>query len=57
MIALNIDLREDDLCMCVWLCFYYVCILQSVSRVAHVNDCVEDRSEKIDLTLWHVCVA
>ena len=32
--------------MCAWLCFYCVCILQSVSRVAHVNDCVEDRSER-----------
>ena len=24
----------------------YVCNLQSVSRAAHVNDCVEDRSER-----------
>ena len=24
----------------------YVCIWQYVSRVAHVNDCVEDRSER-----------
>ena len=33
-----------------------VCILQSVSRVAHANDCVEDQSER-NLTLrWHLCV-
>ena len=44
MIALKIDLTVA--CVCVWLFFYYVFILQGVSRVAHVNDCVEDRSER-----------
>ena len=31
--------------MCVWLCVYCMCILQRVSRVAHVNDSVEDLRE------------
>ena len=45
MIALKIDLREDDLtvaCLCV--CgFVLLRVFCEVSRVAYVNDCVEDR--------------
>ena len=52
MIALKIDLREDrpDCGMCVFVCGFVpiacVRILQHVSRVAHLNDCVEDRSKR-----------
>ena len=31
-------------------------MLQGVSRVAHVNDCVEDRSERRLTWRWHLCV-
>ena len=33
-------------CVCVALFLFFLCILQAASRVAHVNDCVEDRSER-----------
>ena len=64
MIALKIKLREDwpdgvtcvCVCVCVWFCFYCLCLLQSVSPVAHVIDCIEDRSERRSTWRWHVCV-
>ena len=31
--------------MCVWF-FFIACVFSEVSRVADVNDCVEDRSER-----------
>ena len=50
MIALRIDLREDcpdgGMCVCGFVSIACVCILQSVSRVAHVNDYIEDQSER-----------
>ena len=33
-----------------------MCILQSVSRVADANDCVEDRSERRVNSWWHAFV-
>ena len=43
-------------CVCGFVSIACVCILQGVSRVAHVNDCVEDRSERRLTLSWHLCV-
>ena len=57
MIALKIweKIGLTVVCVFVALCFYCVSILQYVSRVAHVNDCVEDLREDWSDGGVHVC--